>query len=357
MRWHLRGFTAAALARLSRGPFSPRHSLLRDTPPGPCCDRPPGLLSPLPPTHTHTHTSFWRLWPHPRLNPRAGPASHSLKRPRGASPLLELCCPDGGAPTGDMDPPPVSAITGLLAGLVGGDGAPSLGGASCSSAVERLRKEGEVRRHCVYAMHKCMCTCMCMCMCACVHVCMCMCMPCVRRLAAALPTAPYLTPPALQCAHPHTHTHTRPPARPTDRTRPSAQVLRLSELPFYDLAGLLTPLIASSLGAPAASVRSFLHLNEIPEFKPATSKLPSKPATPKVPSPPTPQTTPQPLGSAHSKEQRSGEQRSGEQHSEEQRSGESRRRSPRGLVAPGGPIGGSTPTDPLKGVALPPPEA
>lgn len=205
------------------------------------------------------------------------PASHSLKRPRGASPLLELCCPDGGAPTGDMDPPPVSAITGLLAGLVGGDGAPSLGGASCSSAVERLRKEGEV--------------------------------------------------------------------------------LRLSELPFYDLAGLLTPLIASSLGAPAASVRSFLHLNEIPEFKPATSKLPSKPATPKVPSPPTPQTTPQPLGSAHSKEQRSGEQLSGEQNSEEQRSGESRRRSPRGLVAPGGPIGGSTPTDPLKGVALPPPEA
>lgn len=252
MRWHLRGSTAAALVRLSRGPFSPRHSLLRDTPPpGPCCD---GHQPPLP----NTHTSLWRRRPHSRLDPRAGPASHSLKRPRGASPLLELCCPDGGAPTGDMEPPPISAVTGLLAGLVGGDGAPSLGGASCSSAVERLRKEGEV--------------------------------------------------------------------------------LRLSELPFYDLAGLLTPLIASSLGAPAASVRSFLHLNEIPEFKPAT---------PKAPSPPTPQTTPQPLGSAHS----------GEQHSGEQHSGESRRRSPRGLVAPGGPIGGSTPTDPAKGVALPPPEA
>jgi hypothetical protein len=146
VRWHLRGSTAAALVRLSRGPFSPRHSLLRDTPPpGPCCD---GHQPPLP----NTHTSLWRRRPHSRLDPRAGPASHSLKRPRGASPLLELCCPDGGAPTGDMEPPPISAVTGLLAGLVGGDGAPSLGGASCSSAVERLRKEGEVRRHCVLCM-------------------------------------------------------------------------------------------------------------------------------------------------------------------------------------------------------------
>ena len=230
MRWHLRGFTAAALARLSRGPFSPRHSLLRDTPPGPCCDRPPGLLSPLPPTHTHTHTSFWRLWPHPHLNPRAGPASHSLKRPRGASPLLELCCPDGGAPTGDMDPPPVSAITGLLAGLVGGDGAPSLGGASCSSAVERLRKEGEVRRHCVYAMHKCMCMCMCMCACACVHV-------HVHAMCASPRSCPSHspvpdTPSVAMCtpAHPHSHSPARPPNRPHPPVRPGASPLRASLL-------------------------------------------------------------------------------------------------------------------------------
>ena len=218
MRWHLRGFTAAALARLSRGPFSPRHSLLRDTPPGPCCDRPPGLLSPLPPTHTHTPTSFWRLWPHPHLNPRAGPASHSLKRPRGASPLLELCCPDGGAPTGDMDPPPVSAITGLLAGLVGGDGAPSLGGASCSSAVERLRKEGEVRRHCVYAMHKCMCMCMCMCACACVHV-------HVHAMCASPRSCPSHspvpdTPSVAMCTPAHNRTLSSPTAQTTAPARP-----------------------------------------------------------------------------------------------------------------------------------------
>ena len=111
-------------------------------------------------------------------------------------------------------------MTGLLAGLVGGEGAPSMGGASCSSAVERLRKEGE---------------------------------------------------------------------------RKEGEVLRLCELPFYDLAALLTPLIASSIGAPVASVRSFLRLGDLPGLKPATPRAPSRP---------TPQSTPQPLASGQSGEQR-----------------------------------------------------
>ena len=156
------------------------------------------------------------------------PASHSLKRPRGASPLAEVVCPDGGGPpTGDVEPPPVSTVTGLLAGLVGGEGAPSMGGASCSSAVERLRREGE---------------------------------------------------------------------------RKEGEVLRLCELPFYDLAALLTPLIASSIGAPVASVRSFLRLGDLPGLKPVTPKAPSS-----VPSRPTPQSTPQPPASGQSGQ--SGEQR------------------------------------------------
>ena len=103
-------------------------------------------------------------------------------------------------------------------------------------------------------------------MCACVHVhvhvhvCMYAC-ACHVRVASQLTHSPL---PDLQRCNVHSRTqpHTLQPNRPNDRTRPSAQVLRLSELPFYDLAGLLTPLIASSLGAPAASVRSFLHLNE-----------------------------------------------------------------------------------------------
>ena len=79
-------------------------------------------------------------------------------------------------------------------------------------------------------------------------------------------------------------------------------MLRLCELPFYDLAALLTPLIASSIGAPVASVRSFLRLGDLPGLKPVTPKAPSS-----VPSRPTPQSTPQPLASGQSGQ--SGEQR------------------------------------------------
>ena len=60
-----------------------------------------------------------------------------------------------------MDKPPISAVTGLLAGLVGGVGAPSLGGASCTSAVERLRKEGEVCTGMTFDMHSSAFTCTC----------------------------------------------------------------------------------------------------------------------------------------------------------------------------------------------------
>ena len=77
--------------------------------------------------------------------------------------------------------------------------------------------------------------------------------------------------------------------------RKEGEVLRLCELPFYDLAALLTPLIASSIGAPVASVRSFLRLGDLPGLKPATPRAPSRP---------TPQSTPQPLASGQSGEQR-----------------------------------------------------
>ena len=40
------------------------------------------------------------------------------------------------------------------------------------------------------------------------------------------------------------------------------QAVRLAELPFFDLAGLLTPLIAHSLGASPASVRNLLRLDD-----------------------------------------------------------------------------------------------
>lgn len=100
-----------------------------------------------------------------------------------------------------------------------------------------------------------------LCVCHAVRVCMCAC-ACHARVALQLPTHSPLPEPQRCNVHIRTQPHTLQPNRPNDRTRPSAQVLRLSELPFYDLAGLLTPLIASSLGAPAASVRSFLHLNE-----------------------------------------------------------------------------------------------
>ena len=203
--------------------------------------------------------------------------------------------------------------------------------------------------------------------------------------------------PRFQRCNVRTTAHNRTAAQPHSPAS-LIQVLRLSELPFYDLAGLLTPLIASSLGAPTSSVRSFLHLNEraacrhpppplaapwlaragrdwpgaalrtreelfcrtVPRPQPLLQRkgwrcgrrpVPGSPSlslrhsdtqeipeivagSPKVPSPPTPQTTPQPPSGCSG--QRSGH------HS----GGESRRRSPRGLVAPVEPNGGSTPMDP-----------